>query len=638
MINIRRSFSAKVILWVLLLAVPVFLASVGVLFWQSYKIIRAEAVDRATGVLTCAMHRINRYLITAEIATDANAWLVEESLHPDSLLSFSNRILSNNPFTDGCAISTEPGVIPQYPEGFMAVSFKNQDTIQTFVDTSNSYFHERWYSIPRTQQQPIWILSQDKKDALDLEEGSMIASYPHPLYGHKGQFVGILSTWLSLKHISQLLAEVRPYPHSYYVMVDEQGHFVGHPDSTRLSGKTIFSVADPQRQSDLIALGYEMTKGQKGNMWLDINGYKSLVCYMPVAGTPWSLAIICPRSDIMRGFNRLAYIVGPLLIIGLLLIFINSHKAVTSSLYPLRQLLEKTQSVSDGHLDVDIANTKRTDVIGGLQNSFATMLESLNYYISSVRTATDQTKRYNRELEHTTSLVQEAERQKTIFIQNVTHQIRTPLNIIMGFSQVLSNPTDGSSLSEDLGKEEIKSITSTMTHNSRLLIRMVMMLFDSSDSGKAESEKCDKREEVVCNEVCDVALKFIYKNYPDIPVDYKTELPNDFSIHTNFRFLEYSLEELLGNAMRYSDQQHISLHVELTNGYVRFIVQDTGKGIAEADRENIFKFFTKVDDFSEGLGLGLPLTKRHAETLGGNLMLDTAYHEGSRFIFELPVA
>jgi signal transduction histidine kinase len=69
-----------------------------------------------------------------------------------------------------------------------------------------------------------------------------------------------------------------------------------------------------------------------------------------------------------------------------------------------------------------------------------------------------------------------------------------------------------------------------------------------------------------------------------------------------------------------------------------FIIEDTGKGIAEADREHIFKFFTKVDDFSEGLGLGLPLTKRHAETLGGNLILDTTYHEGSRFIFEIPVA
>jgi signal transduction histidine kinase len=208
----------------------------------------------------------------------------------------------------------------------------------------------------------------------------------------------------------------------------------------------------------------------------------------------------------------------------------------------------------------------------------------------------------------------------------------------MGFAQILNCPTDDTSLSEELGQDEIKSIASTMTHNSRLLIRMVMMLFDSSENGKAETANCDKREMVACNDVCQVVLKFTTKNHPDIPVEYKTELADDFCIHTNFRYLEYSLEELLSNAVRYSDQQHISLHVTRNKEFVRFVVQDTGKGIAEADREHIFKFFTKVDDFSEGLGLGLPLTKRHAETLGGNLILDTTYHEGSRFIFEIPVA
>ena len=76
MMSIRRSFSAKVIMWVLLLAVPVFLASVGVLFWQSQKLIRAEAVDKASNVLACAMHRINRYLITAQTASHTNAWLI----------------------------------------------------------------------------------------------------------------------------------------------------------------------------------------------------------------------------------------------------------------------------------------------------------------------------------------------------------------------------------------------------------------------------------------------------------------------------------------------------------------------------------------------------------------------------------
>ena len=638
MMSIRRSFSAKVIMWVLLLAVPVFLASVGVLFWQSHKLIRAEAVDKASNVLACAMHRINRYLITTKTASHTNAWIVEQSLYPDSILAMTNRIATTNPYTDGCAISTEPGVIPQYPDGFMSVSFNTKDSVNTFIEPDHSYFQERWYSIPRTQRKPTWVVFNDKNREQETDEDATIAAYTHPLFNKKGKFVGVISIWLSLQHISNIMAEVRPYPHSYYVMIDEKGRYVGHPDSTRLFNQTIFSVADPQHQADLIALGYEMTKGNKGSMSVKINGKKSLVCYMPVEGTPWSLAIVCPHSDILRGFYRLTYIVVALLIVGLLLIFINCHKAVTVSLSPLQQLLEKTKAVSNGHLDVDIAHTKRTDVIGGLQNSFATMLESLNYYINSVRTATDQTKRYNRELEHTTQLAVEAQRQKTIFIQNVTHQIRTPLNIIMGFAQILNCPTDDTSLSEELGQDEIKSIASTMTHNSRLLIRMVMMLFDSSDNGKAETANCDKREMVACNDVCQVALKFTTKNHPDIPVEYKTELADDFCIHTNFRYLEYSLEELLSNAVRYSDQQHISLHVTRNEEFVRFVVQDTGNGIAEADRDNIFKFFTKVDDFSEGLGLGLPLTKRHAETLGGNLILDTTYHEGSRFIFEIPVA
>ena len=638
MISIRRSFSAKVIMWVLLLAVPVFLASVGVLFWQSHKLIRAEAVDKASNVLACAMHRINRYLITTKTASHTNAWIVEQSLYPDSIQAITNRIATTNPYTDGCAISTEPGVIPQYPDGFMSVSFNTKDSVNTFIEPDHSYFQARWYSIPRTQRKPTWVVFNDKNREQETDEDATIAAYTHPLFNKKGKFVGVISIWLSLQHISNIMAEVRPYPHSYYVMIDEKGRYVGHPDSTRLFNQTIFSVADPQHQADLIALGYEMTKGNKGSMSVKINGKKSLVCYMPVEGTPWSLAIVCPHSDILRGFYRLTYIVVALLIVGLLLIFINCHKAVTVSLSPLQQLLEKTKAVSNGHLDVDIAHTKRTDVIGGLQNSFATMLESLNYYINSVRTATDQTKRYNRELEHTTQLAVEAQRQKTVFIQNVTHQIRTPLNIIMGFAQILNCPTDDTSLSEELGQDEIKSIASTMTHNSRLLIRMVMMLFDSSENGKAETANCDKREMVACNDVCQVVLKFTTKNHPDIPVEYKTELADDFCIHTNFRYLEYSLEELLSNAVRYSDQQHISLHVTRNKEFVRFVVQDTGNGIAEADRDNIFKFFTKVDDFSEGLGLGLPLTKRHAETLGGNLILDTTYHEGSRFIFEIPVA
>ena len=162
------------------------------------------------------------------------------------------------------------------------------------------------------------------------------------------------------------------------------------------------------------------------------------------------------------------------------------------------------------------------------------------------------------------------------------------------------------------------------------------MLFDSSDTGRAASDKCEKRDMVGCNELCREAFVFM-SQMNHVPITFETEVSDDFCILTNRRYLLYSLQELLGNATRYSDGKNVLLRVEKDDKSVRFIIQDTGKGIAEADLENIFKFFTKVDDFSDGLGLGLPLVKRHAETLGGSFTLDTSYHAGCRFIFELPI-
>jgi hypothetical protein len=68
----------------------------------------------------------------------------------------------------------------------------------------------------------------------------------------------------------------------------------------RLFDKTIFSVADAEQQADIIALGYEMTAGKRGSMSVKVNDESCMVCYMPVDGTTWSLAIVCPDSDVFR--------------------------------------------------------------------------------------------------------------------------------------------------------------------------------------------------------------------------------------------------------------------------------------------------------------------------------------------------
>ena len=639
MFSVRRAFARKLSIGILLLAIPIFVVSLGILFTQSRHMIRLEAVGRANSVLNSTMQRISRNLLTIETATNAYSWLIERSLQPDSLLAYSRRVVQLNPHIDGCSISAEPDVFPQYGKYFSVYTVRETDTITTVIEEKYDYFSKIWYKTPRDLNKPCWVAYFDESDSLELTIDGMVASYGRPLYNADNRFVGIVSTDLSLLHLSKLMSVEKPYPNSYFMMIDDQGRYFVHPDSTKLFTQTIFSGADPRRQTDLIALGHEMTAGNQGRMNAVIDGVSCLVCYKPVPGTSWSLAIVCPDRDVLASYHRLTYIVIPLLIIGLFVIVTLCSRAVGQTIHPLNELLDKTQSIAAGNMEVYIPHTQREDVIGNLQNSFATMLQSLNFHIGIVRYSSYQTKLRNEELEHATKLVQEADRQKTAFIQNVTHQIRTPLNIIMGFAQILGKESE-----DQLIEEEVKSLTSTMTHNSRLLSRIVLMLFDSSDSGTTkEKTEAAKHESVPCNDVAREAVSYVKVYYPNLYIYFLSEVGDDFCIETNRFFLMLSLRELLYNAAKYSDQQNISLritHSRLSKGHaggsVQFIVEDTGKGIAPEDRESIFKFFTKIDDLSQGLGLGLPLSKRHAQNLGGDLTLDTDYQQGCRFILEIP--
>jgi signal transduction histidine kinase len=139
------------------------------------------------------------------------------------------------------------------------------------------------------------------------------------------------------------------------------------------------------------------------------------------------------------------------------------------------------------------------------------------------------------------------------------------------------------------------------------------------------------------NEVVRIVVNYIVDITPGLHIDIETEVPDDFTFKTNERLLAYSISEVIFNAVKYSDREHIKVRIVRVDSVIQFIVEDTGKGIAQADRERIFKFFTKVDDFSEGLGLGIPLSKSHALTLNGDFWLDTDYDKGCRFVFELPV-
>ena len=608
----------------MLLAIVVFIASLGVMFVQSRYLLRKEATERVTSLLDNTVLRVRSYMNTVETATNSNDWMAQEFLNPDSLLTFSHRLVLLNSHVNGCSITTEPDVFPGLGP-FSAYSIREGDSIITMKEAAYDYYNQIWYKKPKNQARPCWTDPYNDYNDKSLYSKDIIASYCKPLYLENGRFVGVISSDLSFRRLKEQVAGELPYPNTYFALINREGQFIIHPDSTKEMNKTLFEDLDVETQPDLIALGHEMTTGKKGHMHVSLYGTSCLVCYQPVPDTNWCLALVVPDNDILQAYYRLAYVIVPLIII----LFI-SWRMVALSIEPLNQLLKQAQALASGNYEERIANTKRQNAVGKLQNSFATMQESLDRHVNDIKRANEEVKRSNEELLKATKLAENADHQKTLFIQDVTHQIRTPLNIIMGFAQVLRD-SEG-----EIPHDEVKKIVDMMAHNTRILSRMVLMLYDSSDTGASDELRMHKDEMVSCNDVVYKSISFTREHFPEINVTIESDVPDSYRIPTNELYLMRTLRELLYNAAKYSDGAVVLVKVQETPKTIRFIVEDHGPGMSESYYDQMFEPFTKVNELSEGLGLGLPLSKRHSQNLGGDLTLDTSYHDGCRFILELP--
>ena len=637
----RHSLSMKLSLGILLLAAPIFVLSLGILYLQSRYFIHEEANERAVRVLGTTMHRVRNYMATIETATNSNLWLVEENFHPDSLLALSRRIVQLNSHVNGCSISGEPYVFPECGRYFSVYTANQGDTIISIREPDYEYFEKVWYKTPIAAGKACWVEPFDEYVEGTLNPSETIASYCKPIRGKDGRILGVISTDLSFPKLAKVINETdHGYDKAYFMLLGKDGTYYLHPDSTRLYTKTIFTDKNPDHEAGLIALGYEMTQGKEGTMHVTVNGQYWHVTYKPVPDTDWSLALICLDSEILKGYYQQTIIIIVLIVIGLLVIVFMSYKVVGRAVRPLGNLLGMSERIAAGHYDESIPYTEREDAIGQLQNSFATMQESLKDHVGSIRQTVEQTKERNEELVRATQLAEVAVRQKTAFIQDVSHQIRTPLNIIIGFANVLRESLtsigSGNLDQNALAKEEVATIAGMMKHNSAHLDRMVLMLYDSSDQAASEEQWLQRNEKVSPNKVARECIEHTLSHFPDLSIHFETDLDDDCSILSNGLYLMRTLRELLYNSAKYSDKKHISLRVTATDKMIRFITEDVGAGIPEGSYDLIFTPFVKVDDLSEGLGLGLPLSKRHAKSLGGDLILDTSYHDGCRFILELP--
>lgn len=217
---------------------------------------------------------------------------------------------------------------------------------------------------------------------------------------------------------------------------------------------------------------------------------------------------------------------------------------------------------------------------------------------------------------------------KSNFIQNMSHEVRTPLNSIVGFSQVLA-----SRFRSDPEMGEFASIIEVSSQNLLRLIDDVLDISFLDQTDNLPATDCREMNSC-CRECADGILREVA---PGVSVLCELSSENPV-VRTNIRRVAQVLNHLLHNAAKFTEQGTISLSYNCLHrsGVLRFAVTDTGPGIPPRMHEQVFERFVKLDAFSQGSGLGLPVCRVIATKLGGRLYVDPDYAGGCRMIFEIP--
>ena len=251
-----------------------------------------------------------------------------------------------------------------------------------------------------------------------------------------------------------------------------------------------------------------------------------------------------------------------------------------------------------------------------------------NRYNRRLQSANAQLQKNNKALQLATARAEESTRMKSNFIKQISHEIRTPLNIICGFTQVLTT-TDA-----ELDKAEKRDMSVQIIDNAERITGLVnKMLALAEINSSVVLEREDHTSAAV---IAQEAIKAAGINKAS-HVQFKLVklFGAEQMFDTHLRSAVLALQQLLDNAKKFTEQGQVTLQISNHEGQAYFVVEDTGTSIPVYQAERIFDEFVQLDEYSDGTGIGLSIARSLARRLGGDIVLDTTYTGGARFVMTL---
>ena len=614
-----RSISSRIILSVVPLVTLFTLVYVFTIYTTMNRQIDVQINQRMSESLRAAKLSINAELYAnADVARHLAIYAETASLasiEGGELNTFLLRAISGNKNTVGGGIWFEPHSLYPDKRYFASYVYVKDGTFHLVSEYANEvdYHNEAWYINGRNSDGGI-VWSDVYYDP--VADVTMITA-TMPFYDKQGKFLGVTTADMALTNIKKISSSITVGKTGKAFILGANGEFISFLDDSR----SIENLITLDRNDALANLGKKVLVARSGSSEIVWNGKEYLAFFDFIGHTTWHVVATIEEDELGQSTKERVIPLAVVPFVGLIIIFF-SILLVTRTLTRVADKVNRFAiQAASGDLS-DRIDITEYDEFGIMEEKLNTMMDNMAEMNAQSRTMLAE--------------AQAANRAKTDFLSNMSHEMRTPMNAIIGMVQIAQQTKDVSRIAYCLEK---------INYASKSLL---IIINDVLDMAKIEANKIEL-------EIRHFSLRTVLEGLMDVFRARAEEKQLALFLHMDknipahlwsdgFRYSQI-VTNLLGNAIKFTPEGGtIEVLVEMVENNASAVtlqttIKDSGIGVSPESAAKLFRSFEQADSSISrkygGTGLGLAISKRLAELLGGTIWYKNNQDEGCSFLFTI---